>query len=169
MHRILYALIIVYIISGCSPTYQSVIDDSKVEAYPFSEITDTIEYVFLKQLSVDSNRCVSGFHNLKEFYLHNNYHPLWINDSLIGQGVALINKAKTHGLIPGHYNKHLVDSLNTTRLSDSLNKIYSLALLDIAITDGLLKLSRHLVHGKLKPQDYHAAWNYPKRVLNKNE
>lgn len=127
--------------------------------YPLQEVSFNIEELLAnnKSTSQNSNSKVLLTRNL---YAKNNYLPIWTNDTLINKAIKVIGSAKEHGLTPRAYNYRAIDSLSKIYKLDSNKVIANCTQLEILISQSLLKLSKHVYNGILKPETYHPSWNY---------
>jgi len=167
-------LFVVFLFVACNTTYQPTTDvgiqlSEKVE--PTSQIKPENKYPYDTVTKI-----ISGFNadkikfnlldkqSILKLYKKNKYQPLWVSDTLIVQGIQLIQGAKFHGLNPNDYGYQLIDSLYAI-WQNKPNNYTVVAELEMQLTRGVYVLSKHLLKGKLNPKEFHASWNYSGREI----
>ncbi len=167
--------VLLLLLQGCNTTYQPITDFSKVKndsllladsiaTSHLLRIKDTIRYLLMHDDAV-----VISSVELKSFYLQSNNEPIWQGKNRNSDGIALLKGSKFHGLNPNEYGVKLIDSLNNKILNDSAFNAQTHALIDVALSEGVLKYCEHLFHGKLKPKSIDANWNYSGRTMRNTD
>lgn len=93
---------------------------------------------------------------LRQVYRNYDYQLLWhtLSGELSAAGSALkryISRSTTLGLVPGLYHAHNLDTPD----ADPVRRV---ARNDLLLTDGFLRLARHLAEGQLDPSEVDPLW-----------
>ncbi len=136
-----------------------------------SYIKDKIESVTMARIKCSNNlRCGSPL--VKEFYIQNQYAPIWTKDGKLStNGEKLldsINSAYTNGLNPESYHLEIINSLqeqlkNTTDTDDLANLS---ANLDTILTDAFFLYGSHLSNGVVNNKTVYPNWVVTKHAVN---
>lgn len=97
---------------------------------------------------------------LFEVYEANDFIFFWKDKSDLKEAVAVLENAYKDGLMPADYHidilRELIEEKKT--LPEEF-RVY----VDLLVTDGLILFNYHLLNGKVNPENFDYAWNYPKR------
>lgn len=162
---------LILILSACKTVVPATMQTESVDTtvfveefiYPVNEVKQTLQR-FYSEDNLSSPFDSIAQKSTSGLYQTNGFGPIWNSDTLIQQAIELIKSANNHGLASTDYLLPEIDSLNSIRKIDSFEIAERHALLDIYLSYGILKYSKHLYFGKLKPLNYHDSWNYPKQA-----
>ncbi len=102
---------------------------------------------------------------IRDVYQYNQYKLFWRNKELVDTLLNTIKESYQQGLVPEDY--HLAE-LNTRLKKGFKQSGVQAAQLDILLTDALLRLSYHLIFGKVVPAHLDADWNLRRDFLTKD-
>jgi murein L,D-transpeptidase YcbB/YkuD len=103
---------------------------------------------------------LGSFDVLPQIYERRSYAPLWNNAESVRQMVAAVVAAYEEGLDPGDYHHDALQAWTGETGSVTPTDPGERAALDLTLTDSLVRLRRHLAHGKVDPVSVDAAWDF---------
>jgi len=122
------------------------------------------------QTSRDSETIINpgsfDFNSTREFYIKNNYNPVWNDSILRGDLFKNIKDASDDGLFPEDYHVELLKkSLSSLQDLDQDERLE----LEIAFTAAFLKYTSHLAKGKLNPKEIYSIWGMENNRVDTGE
>ena len=96
---------------------------------------------------------------LPAVYADRDYRPAWTEAGRVEALLAALRTAELHGLEPADYRLPAIERAANGLRTGSPMTPAERARLDIALTDSLAQLVRHLRHGKVDPLRVYADWN----------
>ena len=98
----------------------------------------------------------SGAQSIRIFYEGRGFRPLWLEAPKRNELIAAVDDSRADGLEPTDYG---LARLRELAVQDERNA-ESLAARDLAFTEALARLVRHLSHGKVDPASLYSIWNF---------
>ena len=110
---------------------------------------------------------------LPKTYSNVYFHPIWVTDTsslpFIDDFIHYIKEIKYHGLDPSDYHIALIEEYRRQLEKDEID-VFSIAALDVLLSDAFLMMSSHLYNGKINPESIKAEWGIqrqrPELMLN---
>ena len=103
---------------------------------------------------------LASFDVLQRVYEMRNYTPLWVDAAGVRHMLGAIAASYEEGLDPDDYHaaalRQWVGERGDTLPADPSTR----AAVDLTLTDALIRLGRHLRHGKVDPVSVDAAWEF---------
>jgi len=107
---------------------------------------------------------IASIQVLPELYERRRFTPVWHNRNAIDDLLRALKDSAQDGLDPDDYHltslQQLEQILATTESSDPVD----LASFDLLLSDALIRLSYHLLFGKVDPQKLDSNWNLIRRL-----
>ena len=134
-----------------------------VTAESNSHIRSWIEDIRTGNCARDKDCPISSVILLPELYVKYNYQPIWKNPDSIRQLIDAIKNSYHDGLTPQDYHLFLIQELQSSFKAKSDPAIQ--AKKDVVFTDALIRLSYHLLMGKVDPESLDNNWNMSRESL----
>lgn len=101
-----------------------------------------------------------------KFYERRAFEPAWFEEGRLRHAAMAVatalQHADQHGLRPSDYRtEQVVTELRRTARSDA-----QAALLEVLLTDGVMRYGRHQVQGRVEARRFHPGWNLPHRSMD---
>ena len=106
---------------------------------------------------------ISAIKVIPAFYDNREYSPAWGADN-IGDLLDSINDIENDGLNPRDYHYQLIIGLMEEIVENGQKDPEKYALFDIFLTDSLLRLTYHILVGKVDPERLDPNWNLAKDI-----
>ncbi|HEY8511293.1 MAG TPA: L,D-transpeptidase family protein [Cyclobacteriaceae bacterium] len=148
------ALIIVLSSMGCSDSMQHLAKTS-----PSSPLERALVEL-LRDSTIVRPESLHSWCQVDDFYTLRNHRLLWYRDNkvsaLADSMLAILSRVEYSGLRPEDYHYDEISML-AFRLHNSKVDVYSVAHLDLLLTDALFSVASHLRHGRVEPDS--AGWH----------
>ncbi len=103
---------------------------------------------------------------VRTFYQQRAYAPAWIAegrpDRQVPSAITLIAAAERHGLDAEAYHLSRVEALFKAASEGALSNSEAV-LLDLLLTEAMMRYGRGLLQGRINPRSVHAGWSLPLR------
>ena len=99
---------------------------------------------------------------VQEFYTRRGFRAAWSDAGTVQQLLRALTESSEDGLDPADYHLLLLQRLTPEVSSTSAPALR--AQYDILLTEALLRLSYHLVFGKVDPESFDSQWNYGRKL-----
>jgi murein L,D-transpeptidase YcbB/YkuD len=103
---------------------------------------------------------------LPEFYRQRNFHRAWTNPAAVNDLLRAIDDSETDGLMPQDYHRESLHHLQRQISAAASPPPQQLADLDLLLTDAFLRLSYHMLFGKVDPERLDPNWNLARDLGN---
>jgi murein L,D-transpeptidase YcbB/YkuD len=100
---------------------------------------------------------ISSIHVIPRLYQENSFQPLWTDPRNVDELLGLVESSFDEGLDPEDYHLSTLRTLLARRGRDDTPDLT--AVLDVVLTDSLVRLGYHLFFGKVNPGALDADWN----------
>jgi murein L,D-transpeptidase YcbB/YkuD len=128
------------------------------------EVNDVIrEHIERQQMSgrlVLAGADIAGRDVLWRLYENNNYAPLWQVQERVDVLIDMVGRAEEEGLLPRDYHHEELLALRRTESREAAD----IAVLDMLLTDSLMRYVYHRYFGKVNPADLDSDWNLSRRL-----
>jgi murein L,D-transpeptidase YcbB/YkuD len=102
---------------------------------------------------------IAGVKVLPAFYRQRNFHRAWIDPATIDDLLRAIDDSEADGLMPQDYHRDALHRLQHQIGTVAVPTPPQLADMDLLLTDAFLRLSYHMLFGKVDPERLDRHWN----------
>lgn len=134
-------------------------------------IKDRIESVSVARVKCSDNlRCGSSL--VKQFYINNQFTPVWIKDgepsANVDKLITILSNSYQDGLYPESYHLQQINSMlnELKNIKDQDDIAYKSASLDMTLTDAFFLYSSDLAFGAVNNKTTYPNWIITKRTVN---
>jgi murein L,D-transpeptidase YcbB/YkuD len=127
-------------------------------------IHDKIEQLRQSQRLRIGGTVISSPIVIPDFYEQRNFRLAWVNRAAIEDLFRAIRESEADGLDPRDYHLIAFEQLRRSLETSPPPTPVMLADFDILLTDALIRLSYHLIFGKVDPERLDARWNMAREI-----
>lgn len=130
------------------------------------ETVDFEVYKEPKSVQMDSNKLFLKNPQIRDFYKHNEYYTVWVNETNREDLIEVLQNIDEEGL---NHEKYAIDKLVSFNLRYKELSYQQKIEADLTYSDAFFRVVRHLGHGRVNPKKYYGDWEPYLRPIDYNQ